>query len=63
MTIDRKPTCQRGGNPAFPTWDRVPDSERDPEDQDCSECDGNGEVFVRDGYVTCRECRGTGVER
>ncbi len=62
MATDQKRTGRRGGNPAFPTWDRVPDEDRDPEDRDCPECDGNGEVFQRDGYVTCRKCNGTGIE-
>ena len=56
MSDVKKPTTLRGDNSAFPVWDKVEDDEV----EDCDECDGVGEVWVRDGMDSCRQCRGTG---
>jgi len=58
---DPKPTTHRGGNTAWPEWDRIPDEDREPEDEPCDDCDGRGETMRSSGYDTCRGCRGTGV--
>ena len=59
MTARKQPTYLRGGNTAFPVWDK----DDDDETADCDACEGSGEVWVRDGLDACRECRGTGKER
>jgi hypothetical protein len=51
------PVILRGGNSAYPEWDKV-------EDDDLADCDAEGcvegEVMRRDGWDTCSSCRGTG---
>ena len=53
-----RPTVLRGGNSAYPNWDKVDDDDV----ADCDTCEGWGEVWLRDGLDTCRACRGTGKE-
>ena len=64
MSDTKKPTTLRGGNSAFPVWDRVDDEEKEKDElEDCEACDGFGDVWVGDGMDSCRECRGAGVLR
>jgi len=30
--------------------------------QPCLGCDGEGQVWTKDGYVVCYDCKGTGEE-
>ena len=59
--MSTKPSVYIGGNSAFPAWD-PPDEDEDAcqEVADCDDCDGSGEVWLRDGARSCPECRGSG---
>ena len=55
--MSTKPSVNLGGNSAFPVWEPDEDSQ---EVADCDECDGSGEIWLRDGARSCPECRGSG---
>ena len=58
MSKPERPTTLRGGNSAYPEWDKVCDDEQ----ADCDACEGYGWDWGRDGQETCAACRGTGKE-